>query len=125
MSTPRLFAPQIGPNPGPDESIELSQRAANHVARVLRMRPGEAVVVFAGDVLLVAHGGELEVFSRRCPHLGCSIGSLQQSELVCQCHGSRFAIDGKRISGPALSDLQPLEWTVGADEEQINVVLPG
>ena len=38
----------------------------------------------------------------RCPHLGCEL-NWNQDELSwdCPCHGSRFAYDGRLLSGPA------------------------
>lgn len=46
-------------------------------------------------------GGELEVLSAVCPHLGCEVPwDPQRKEFVCPCHGSIFAADGSRISGP-------------------------
>ena len=41
-------------------------------------------------------------FSPLCTHLGCAYGwQATQAAFVCPCHGSRFAADGKVISGPA------------------------
>ncbi len=35
-----------------------------------------------------------------CTHLGC-LPRPERKSLVCPCHGSRFALDGQVISGPA------------------------
>lgn len=42
-----------------------------------------------------------------CPHLGCAL-SFNPAERTwdCTCHGSRFAIDGTVLEGPAQTDLQ-------------------
>ncbi|NIR28359.1 MAG: 16S rRNA (uracil(1498)-N(3))-methyltransferase [Gammaproteobacteria bacterium] len=60
MPVPRVYLPQpleVG------STVTLDDRAAKHVARVLRMRPGDALVLFNGD------GGErearLETLGRR------------------------------------------------------------
>ncbi len=61
------------------------------------------------DALVVRRGGQVRAFSLRCPHLGCKL-SLDADErgLTCPCHGSRFDLDGNRISGPATRGLTEL-----------------
>ncbi len=46
--------------------------------------------------------GNVFFVTTRCPHLGCEL-SWNQDERSwdCPCHGSRFAYDGRLISGPA------------------------
>jgi menaquinol-cytochrome c reductase iron-sulfur subunit len=52
---------------------------------------------------------EVTVFSPICPHLGCHFNwSPQQNEFFCPCHGSRFAVDGKVLGGPAPRPLDTL-----------------
>jgi menaquinol-cytochrome c reductase iron-sulfur subunit len=46
--------------------------------------------------------GGMEVLSSICPHLGCEVAwNAAQGRFFCPCHGSVFAADGARISGPA------------------------
>ena len=55
-----------------------------------------------------ADDGALHVVSARCTHLGCIVrwnGSEQSWD--CPCHGSRFAIDGSVLDGPAVDPLAP------------------
>lgn len=43
---------------------------------------------------------------RKCPHMGCNlIFNEVEKTWDCPCHGSRFDIDGKCISGPANRDI--------------------
>jgi Rieske Fe-S protein len=57
--------------------------------------------------------GQLRALSATCPHLGCSIDfDKSAGEFRCPCHTSAFAADGKRMSGPAKRDMDPLEATV-------------
>ena len=40
---------------------------------------------------------------RRCPHMGCVLQwNRQEHSWDCPCHGSRFAGDGRLLTGPAL-----------------------
>ncbi len=44
----------------------------------------------------------VRVFSRKCPHLGCTLQKDEsRKKIVCPCHGSTFSIEGKYESGPA------------------------
>ena len=57
--------------------------------------------------------GQLEVLSAICPHLGCQVPwSTEKKAFFCPCHGSVFAPDGSRISGPTPRGLDSLESTV-------------
>ncbi len=50
-------------------------------------------------------GNEHKVLNK-CPHLGCSlIFNSVEKTWDCPCHGSRFDIDGKCISGPSNFDI--------------------
>ena len=50
--------------------------------------------------------GELVALSRKCKHLGCGVGwNASLSTWDCPCHGSRFAVDGSLVQGPATADL--------------------
>ncbi|MCE0447791.1 Rieske 2Fe-2S domain-containing protein [Streptomyces tricolor] len=48
--------------------------------------------------------------SARCTHLGCLV-SFNRAERAweCPCHGSRFAVDGSVIQGPAVEPLERRE----------------
>jgi menaquinol-cytochrome c reductase iron-sulfur subunit len=46
--------------------------------------------------------GRLTAFLPQCTHLGCAYHWARQArQFVCPCHGSRFAIDGRVLAGPA------------------------
>jgi glycine/D-amino acid oxidase-like deaminating enzyme/nitrite reductase/ring-hydroxylating ferredoxin subunit len=51
--------------------------------------------------------GDVHAVSAVCTHLGCVLGwNPVDRTWDCSCHGSRFAIDGRVIHGPATADLE-------------------
>ncbi|GHE87940.1 Rieske 2Fe-2S domain-containing protein [Streptomyces spiralis] len=53
--------------------------------------------------------GALKAFSTVCTHAGCPINKLQDTTLICPCHGSRFdATTGKVVQSPATEPLAEL-----------------
>lgn len=68
----------------------------------------------------------LYALSSRCTHQGCIVYALDagSNQMNCPCHGSVFAIDGKRVSGPAPSALTKYSVDfVGTDV--VEVKIPG
>jgi len=73
-----------------------------------------------GRAAYLYRGGEQEevwhAVDARCTHSGCKVGfNPETREYVCPCHGSRFAFDGARISGPARRPLKRYEVLVTAE----------
>ena len=57
--------------------------------------------------------GSVRALSATCPHLGCAVDfDPAVGHFKCPCHTSAFGPDGKRISGPAKRDMDPLECSV-------------
>ena len=57
-----------------------------------------------------ANGPAVSAFSSTCPHLGCAVDyAAAAGRYECPCHESGFATDGKRLFGPSLRGLDPLE----------------
>ncbi|MEU8824960.1 FAD-dependent oxidoreductase [Streptomyces sp. NPDC048636] len=73
---------------------------------------GGAVVRFGGRQLAVHRDerGGTHTLSARCPHLGCLV-RFNDAERTweCPCHGSRFALDGSVLQGPAVRPLKRVE----------------
>jgi menaquinol-cytochrome c reductase iron-sulfur subunit len=52
----------------------------------------------------------ITAFTATCPHLGCAVDfEAAEKEFICPCHKSAFAEDGKKLYGPSLRGLDPLE----------------
>jgi Rieske Fe-S protein len=61
--------------------------------------------------------GTYKAFSTKCPHAGCAVSSIANGEIVCPCHGSKFAIaDGSVKQGPATTGLTAANITVSGDQ---------
>lgn len=52
---------------------------------------------------------QVHALSSACPHLGCAVGyDAASKRYKCPCHRSAFAVDGKKLGGPARRDMDPL-----------------
>ncbi|MFF3290377.1 FAD-dependent oxidoreductase [Streptomyces sp. NPDC003023] len=81
-----------------------------HVDSAADIRPGTgAVVRLEGQRCAVYRDdeGACHAVSARCTHLGCLV-AFNDAERAweCPCHGSRFAVDGSVLQGPALRPLE-------------------
>jgi Rieske Fe-S protein len=95
--------------------------------------PGQALVSTAdvpvnsaklvGDTLITQpQPGVFDAFIARCTHAGCVLpvgaageATSDNSEgdtINCPCHGSRFALNGTVVRGPAMAPLVPVKVTV-------------
>ena len=80
------------------------------VARRDEVSPSELKLVEAeGEQIVLADlGGPVIAFSNVCTHAGCDLvyGELEENELECDCHGSRFNVTtGEVLQGPATDPL--------------------
>ena len=62
---------------------------------------GENVAAFRDD------SGAVHAVSAACTHMGCILGwNANYRTWDCPCHGSRFALGGEVIAGPAVTPLE-------------------
>jgi len=88
----------------PHRVRDLSRRVKVGPAGALP--PGSSRYLPEPDVHVIHGSDGAYAVSGRCTHLGCSV--LKQPEgFACPCHGARFGLDGKPLSGPAP---RPLTW---------------
>ncbi len=71
--------------------------------------------------------GQFKAFTAICPHQGCTVTKVEDGEIVCPCHGSRFSIeDGANTEGPngtaagSVADLQPKKVSVEGDQISVS-----
>jgi Rieske Fe-S protein len=90
--------------------------------------PGGSVVGKPGGALqpiavVALAGGGYAATEALCTHLGCLVTvNAAQGRLDCPCHGSRFALDGSVLVGPAARPLRAL--TAAADAAGVTVTFP-
>lgn len=65
-------------------------------------------ITILDQIILIKTGSSIKVFSSRCTHLGCVINKIDNNEIVCPCHGSRFNEQGYPVNGPAAKRLEEL-----------------
>ncbi len=72
--------------------------------------PGGGIVLASAKIVLTrGQSDEVHGFSAICTHQGCTVGSVQNGQIVCPCHGSRFSAQtGAVINGPAANPLSPV-----------------
>jgi Rieske Fe-S protein len=79
-----------------------------------------------GEVFLARTdaGGKptVSALSATCPHLGCTVEwHGAENEFECPCHESGFAPDGKKLFGPSLRGLDPLDVKVVGEDGAMEV----
>jgi glycine/D-amino acid oxidase-like deaminating enzyme len=102
------------------EAVELTKAGiavADHVVAdrvrtfgsVADIAPGAGAVVRVGGkpcAVFRDSDGTVSAVSATCTHLGCVVGfNDAERSWDCPCHGSRFALDGSVLQGPAVSPL--------------------
>ncbi len=100
------------------ENINVAKQYLDYVipgevSSVDEIRAGQGALVRQGLTKLAVYrddSGTLHALSAVCPHLGCIVrwNSLERT-WDCPCHGSRFALDGTVLNGPAAVGLERQE----------------
>lgn len=93
--------------------LDLTQPENQPLATV-----GGAIALDANSMdpqgILLYRSGPASVlaFSRKCTHLGCTIGAFQNGVSTCPCHGSQYDTQGGVVRGPSQSPLRQHTATV-------------
>jgi glycine/D-amino acid oxidase-like deaminating enzyme/nitrite reductase/ring-hydroxylating ferredoxin subunit len=121
---PTFDAQRLG---SPRALMTLAKENANVGYRFFRDRlkrestgdipPGGGAIVGHGTGQAAVHRdakGGLHAVSARCTHMGCIVDwNEAEASWDCPCHGSRFAVDGSVLQGPAVAPLEPRDLDAG------------
>lgn len=67
---------------------------------------------------------EYRALSMECTHEKCSVEkTAANNSIPCFCHGSRFALDGNVIEGPAASPLRRYDAVLDAAKRELRIKL--
>jgi len=116
----KLFdATRVKPIAGAKEFVAGTAATASHLigGYLARKRhgfdelaPGEAAILRIDGSHVAGYRdaeGGLHAVSAVCTHMGCLVGwNETDKSWDCPCHGSRFAMDGSVIHGPAVKPLE-------------------
>jgi glycine/D-amino acid oxidase-like deaminating enzyme/nitrite reductase/ring-hydroxylating ferredoxin subunit len=119
----KLFdATRLKPVAGAAELAKgTAETAAHLIGGYARRKPHDLASVGAGEASVVKvngsnvaayrdEAGTLHACSAVCTHMGCLVGWNETDRTWdCPCHGSRFALDGSVIHGPAVTPLAPAD----------------
>ena len=100
------------------ENLNVASQYADWVTRrdldsAEKIPRGEGAIIREAGLPVACHrdpNGVVRRYSAICPHLGCIVSwNSVEKTWDCPCHGSRFAVDGHVLNGPAVSGLKSLD----------------
>jgi Rieske Fe-S protein len=103
-------APPAPPPPSPGASGEPGGTV---VATTDQVEVGGGLLIGDHDIVVTQPAeGDFRAFSAICTHQGCTVSSISDGTINCDCHGSRFSIeDGSVVqaaSGLSADEQDPL-----------------
>lgn len=115
-STPATSSAEPRKSGGPTKSASSSAPAGGGIPTADVPVGGGIVLTDQQVVITQPTDGDFHAFTAICTHAGCPVARVE-SEIQCDCHGSRFSIDdGSVVGGPAPEPLAPVEFTVTGDQ---------
>jgi glycine/D-amino acid oxidase-like deaminating enzyme/nitrite reductase/ring-hydroxylating ferredoxin subunit len=97
------------------KSVVIDRLTADGEDQLATLEPGRGLVArIDGRTVAIAKDadGVLQAVSATCTHLGCTIAhDPERGCWQCPCHGSRFALDGEVLQGPATRPLERVDVT--------------
>lgn len=81
---------------------------------VTELERGQAAIVSVDDSAVAVYrspSGDLHGVSPTCTHLGCGVAwNDAENTWDCPCHGSRFDVEGRVLTGPATDPLEQVDF---------------
>lgn len=104
-------------DPAPSESSGGGGGGGSTIAAADVPVGGGTVVKDAKVVVTQPSDGSFKAFSAVCTHQGCLVNKVEDGEIQCPCHGSRYSIeDGSVMDGPAPKPLESKQVSVSGGE---------
>jgi Rieske Fe-S protein len=118
MSAACAACTRYGP-PAPPE--QEPQAAAGEVLGKAKEVPVGGGVVYKDAKVVVTQPatGEFKGYSAVCTHQGCLVAAVVDGTINCDCHGSKFNLDGTVSTGPATTPLPARQVTVNEGGELV------
>jgi Rieske Fe-S protein len=80
------------------------------------------VVSTAGSYLVARMGPRMFVgLAATCSHEACGITDIENDAYICPCHGSRFDVSGRVLTGPAETSLYKVATSFSDDVLTITI----
>ena len=106
----------VGCSGDASNSPDMNQPSGPITLPITDVPSGGGILKGQGYVVTQPSDGQFKAFSAVCPHQGCEVSNIVEDEIVCGCHGSRFALaDGSLKKGPATTGLDPATVTRDGD----------
>lgn len=105
-------------------SVTRGKESHTRTRQVRLATPINKGITFKDDIIVNRDDRGTKIFSSRCTHLGCRLNKIENNEIVCSCHGSKFSKDGKVLKGPADKNLQQLEYMADKSSKEIIINVP-
>jgi Rieske Fe-S protein len=95
-------------------------QSGNREIRVPNPNSGLNII---GPIIISKDENEMTILSSRCTHLGCEINKIENGEIVCPCHGSRYDKTGNPTKGPSIKALKKLDYSIDQTTNEVVVKL--
>ncbi len=98
-----------------DISLEELRQTVQYRIELEEIKRKKFLVIYIKNdpILLVQSNDKIQALLLRCPHRGCTLYLDRERKLIsCPCHGSLFDLDGKRLRGPAPTDLRKIDYKI-------------
>jgi len=111
-TAPTSTAPSTGPTSAAATSAGATAKGFSVPTADIPVGGGK---IYDAQQLVITQptAGTFKAFSAVCPHQGCLVSAIENGQIQCPCHASRFAVtDGAVLGGPAPTGLPAEKVTV-------------
>jgi Rieske Fe-S protein len=105
-----------GGSGGKTVTLDLTQTANQPLTTVGGTLALDSDAVDPTGLLLVRTSQTaVAAFSRKCTHMGCTVGAFEGGIASCPCHGSQYDTTGAVVKGPAPKSLPSYPATLSGN----------